>query len=105
MTLRSFTSDWRPDLVCAAVAMLGVPLAFDLPAALKLIFLVTGVGVASLAGPVSSLCLVCFSLSLAGTTVTIGSTEWSPLELALLTTGIAIAIPDAEMLADRKIAW
>jgi putative inorganic carbon (hco3(-)) transporter len=92
MTMRSFSSDSRPDLVCAVVALLGVLLAFDLPVPLKLILLLSGVGVAALAGPVSSLCLVCLSLPLASTTVTIGSTEWSPLELALLTTGSAVAI-------------
>ena len=87
----------RPGLVCAGIAALAVPLAFDLPIFIKVILLLTGCAGAVVAGPVAGVCLVGLALPLSSTTLAVGDTEWSPLELALIATGAGVV---TAMLAD-----
>jgi O-antigen ligase len=82
----------RSDLACASIAVLAAPLAFDLPLVVKAVVLLAGFALAALLGPAMGVCLVALSLPLASTTLAVGGTEWSPLELALLATGVATGI-------------
>jgi O-antigen ligase len=88
---------WRAPSsgVTAVAAVLGAVTFVDLPAPAKLACLAAAVVIIAIAGVLPAACLVCLALPFTMFTITIGRSEWSPLELALLicwlTTGFAVA--------------
>jgi O-antigen ligase len=83
----------QPDIACIAAILVAAPVALDIPTVAKLALLMLAIGLVILGGPVTGVALVCASLSVSAFVFTIGSTEWSPIELALLSCGAATAIP------------
>jgi O-antigen ligase len=90
MTIRRFPPVFgRPDIACILAILISAPVAFGIPTVVKLGLLLLATGVVVLGGPVAGVSLVCAALSVSAFVFTIGSTEWSPLELALLSCGAA----------------
>jgi O-antigen ligase len=90
MTIRRFPPVFgRPDIACILAILISAPVAFGIPTVVKLGLLLLATGIVVLGGPVAGVSLVCAALSVSAFVFTIGSTEWSPLELALLSCGAA----------------
>lgn len=89
--LPGLTSASRPHLLTALAAALGAASALDLPAPLKLALLAAATLAVVVGGPVASVSLVCLALPLSMTTIAIGRSDWSPLELALLACWVSTA--------------
>ena len=82
----------RPDLACIAAVLISAPVAFDIPTVAKLAMLALASGVVVVGGPVCGVAVVCAALPVSAFVFLVGSTEWSPLELALLACGASTAI-------------
>ncbi len=109
MTIRRFPPVFgRPDIACILAILISAPVAFGIPTVVKLGLLLLATGVVVLGGPVAGVSLVCAALSVSAFVFTIGSTEWSPLELALLACGAATCIAVVlEFARDRRwsVIW
>jgi O-antigen ligase len=93
MTIHRYRSIFgHPEVACIIAVLIAAPVALDIPTVAKLGLLVLATGIVILGGPVTGVAVVCASLSVSAFVVTIGSTEWSPLELALLACGAATGI-------------
>jgi len=106
MTIRRFPPVFgRPDIACILAILISAPVAFGIPTVVKLGLLLLATGVVVLGGPVAGVSLVCAALSVSAFVFTIGSTEWSPLELALLACGAATSIVVViEFARDRRLS-
>jgi hypothetical protein len=82
----------RPDIACGLAILLAIPVALDLPTAAKAALLALAFVVVIWGGPIAGVAAVCASLSVSALLFRIGSTEWSPLELALLACGAATGL-------------
>lgn len=92
----------RPELISAIIALLAVLLAFDVPGIIKVAVLVAGFVAAMLGGSLTGVCLVGVALPLSSTTIAVGNTEWGPLELALLATGMGVGAAMVMEFADSR---
>ena len=92
MTIRRLGSvSGRPDLACIATLLISAPVAFDIPTVAKLALLALAAGVVVVGGPICGVAVVCAALPVSAFVFLVGSTEWSPLELALLACGASAA--------------
>jgi O-antigen ligase len=106
MTIRRFPPVFgRPDIACILAILISAPVAFGIPTVVKLGLLLLATGIVVLGGPVAGVSLVCAALSVSAFVFTIGSTEWSPLELALLSCGAATCtVVVLEFARDRRLS-
>jgi hypothetical protein len=105
MTLARLVVADRANASAVGAALLALPLGIDLPTGMKLGLLALSFGVIALAGPVSALMVVCLALPFSSCVFVIGSSEWSPLELALLTCAAAVGLGGLrEVLASRSLS-
>jgi len=80
----------RAIFSATSAAILVSPLALDIPDPAKLALLGLAFGLTVLAGPIAAMMLVCLSLAVSSSMLVVGSTEWSPLELALVACGASV---------------
>jgi O-antigen ligase len=76
----------------AAAAILGAAAVLDIPEPAKLACLALAAFLIGIAGVLPAVCLVCLALPFTMFTISVGQSEWSPLELTLLTCWLATGL-------------
>src|SRR5687768_767482 len=96
---------WSVDaLVAVVAALVGAFAILDAREPVMLACLALAALVVGVAGVLPAVCLVCLALPLTMFTVSVGQSEWSPLELALATSWLATALAIARRLIQDR-SW